>query len=96
MLHIKSTISPVTAKLPLLLALPFSATAELPLGAFYHSQRHKGYITCYISKVQYKVKLVKSKITDNKTLSNQYPIANPYSIIVFKGQWLTTNSMQHW
>ena len=51
----------MTAKLALSLALPFSATAELPLSAPYHSQRHKGYITCYISKVQYKVKLVKIK-----------------------------------
>ena len=28
-----------------------------------------------------------NKTTVNKTLSDQYPIAYPYSIIVFKGQW---------
>ena len=32
-------------------------------------------------------KISQNKTTVNKTLSDQYPIAYPYSIIVFKGQW---------
>ena len=89
MFHIKITISPMTAELPLSLALPFSATAELPLSAPYHSQRHKGLRVHYMLHIKSTIqsKISQNKSTVNKTLSDQYPIAYPYSIIVFKGQW---------